>query len=76
MATRRITICGNWEANGPDSLWAGSGTVDKYGNIECGADCGDDAYDLMEEQIGDGQTSGDVTVDRGCRKVTYSWNIE
>ena len=73
---RTIEICGNWRENGPDNEWAGSGTVDQYGAVECAAELGEDAYDLIEEQIADGGGSGSVTVtaDDG-REITYHWSI-
>ena len=74
---RQITISGNWREGGPDNEWAGTGTVDRHGAVECAACLGDLAYDLIEEQIADGQTEGSVTVhsDEQGRDVTYSWQI-
>lgn len=75
---RQITICGNWRQGGPDNEWAGTGTVDRHGSIECSAVLGEEAYDLIEEQISDGDTSGTVTVGSGegdGREITYHWEI-
>ena len=76
-ATKRtISISGNWREGGPDNEWAGSGTVDQHGAIECAACLDGDAYDLIEEQIEDGDDSGSVTVTaEDGREVTYSWEI-
>lgn len=75
---RKISISGNWRQNGPENEWAGSGTVDQRGAIECAAELGEEAYDAIEEQIADGETSGSVTVhsDEQDRDITYSWQIE
>ena len=74
---RNITISGNWEINGPDNLWAGRGTVDQCGNIECSANLYGDAYEQIEEQVSDGDSEGTViaSADDG-REVTYNWRIE
>lgn len=73
---RKITICGNWREGGPAREWAGSGYVDGYGAIECAADLGDEAYDLIEEQIADGDTEGSVEVEsEDGRVITYHWSI-
>lgn len=73
---RRITISGNWRKNGPENEWAGSGTVDQYGAVECSANLDGDAYDLIEEQIANGDTEGSVTVEaEDGREITYHWEI-
>ena len=71
---REISISGNWRKGGPAREWAGSGTVDRHGAIECSANLDGDAYDQIEEQIADGDTDGSVTVtaDDG-REITYHW---
>jgi hypothetical protein len=77
-AKRKIDISGNWRPGGPDHEWAGTGTVDLAdGSIECSANLDGDAYEQIEDQVADGDTSGSVTVttDAG-RKVTYHWVIE
>lgn len=75
---RTITISGNWREDGPDNEWAGSGLVDHHGHVECSADLGDDAYEAIEDQIAEGDTSGSVTVhsEELGRDVTYNWEIE
>lgn len=76
---RRIHIVGDWRKNGPDREWAGTGTVDQFGAIECSANLDGDAYEQIEEQIQDGQTKGSVTVpseEEDARSVTYYWSIE
>jgi hypothetical protein len=75
---RRITISGNWEPNGPERLYAGSGTVDQYGAIECSADIDLDVYEQIEAQIADGDDEGSVTVhsDEQDRDITYHWSID
>jgi hypothetical protein len=77
MNRRRISIGGNWRKDGPDHEWAGDGTVDQFGAVECSADLGDEAYERIEEQIEDGQTEGrvNVTTEDG-RSITYHWSIE
>ena len=76
--TRKITISGNWRKNDPTNEWAGSGTVNQLGAIECAAALGEDTYDAIESQIANGDTKGRVTVhsDEQDRDVTYSWSIE
>ena len=80
MATatkREITIAGNWRRGGPDREWAGTGTVDQHGAVECGANLDGDAYDLIEEQIADGDTEGSVIVQaEDGRQVTYHWTMD
>lgn len=80
MATatkREITIVGNWRKGGPDREWAGTGTVDQHGAVECGANLDGDAYDLIEEQIADGDTEGSVIVQaEDGRQVTYHWTMD
>jgi len=73
-----ITICGNWRKGGPENEWAGSGYVDQYGAVECAAELGDEAYDLIQEQIEAGDTDGEVTVHDAeqDRDITYSWSID
>lgn len=75
---KKISICGNWRENGPDREWAGSGTVDHHGSIECSAELGDEAYEAIEEQIADGDDEGEVTVrnDEQDRDITYYWSME
>ena len=72
---KTITISGNWRDKWT-SEWAGTGTVDKYGAVECSADCGDDVYSEIEDQLADGQAEGAVTVERDGRRVTYQWDTE
>lgn len=75
---KSITICGNWRDGGPDQEWAGSGTVDHHGAIECAAELGEEAYDAIESQIADGDEEGSVTVhsDEQGRDITYRWSME
>lgn len=75
---RTIQIFGNWRAGGPENEWAGSGTVDKYGAVECSANLGEAAYEAIQEQIADGETEGSVTVhsDEQDRDITYHWSME
>lgn len=76
-AKRKIDISGNWRPGGPDREWAGTGTVDQDGSIECSANLEGNAYEQIEEQIEDGETSGSVTVTaEDGREVTYHWGIE
>ena len=78
---RKITISGNWRKGGPEREWAGSGTVDKHGAIECSANLGGHAYEQIEDQIAEGLTEGSVTVDTSTidlpgREITYHWYME
>lgn len=74
---RQIHISGDWRKGGPEREWAGSGTVDKFGAIECSADLGDDAYDAIESQIADDETEGSVEVEsEDGRTITYHWSID
>jgi hypothetical protein len=75
---RKIRIVGNWRQGGPDREWAGNGTVDEHGAVECSADLGDAAYEQIEAQIAAGQAEGSVVVasEDLARDVTYYWNME
>jgi hypothetical protein len=80
MATandRKITFSGNWRPGGPDREWAGTGTVDGHGTIECSADLGDEVYEAIEDQIAGGDTEGIVTIhdEEQDRDITYFWAI-
>lgn len=74
---RKIRIGGNWRKGGPETEFAGEGTVDKYGAIDCSADLGSDAYDRIEKQIAEGLTEGRITVrsEDQDRDITYHWGI-
>lgn len=75
--TRKITISGNWRKGGPANEWAGSGTVDEGGHIECAAELDGDAYDQIEAEIAGGGVEGSVTVEAADgREITYQWQIE
>lgn len=71
---RGITISGNW-ADDHTEAWAGDGTVDEYGNIECSADIADSVYSAIEDQIREGRTSGSQVADESGRVVTYNWEL-
>jgi hypothetical protein len=75
---RTISISGNWRKDGPDREWAGTGTVDQHGAIECAACLTDGAYEEIEEQISNGDTEGSVTVHDADqdRDITYYWSIQ
>ena len=74
---KSIRISGNWRKGGPEREWAGTGTVDSHGSIECAANLDGDAYDQIEEQIADGEVEGSVSVTaEDGREITYHWEIE
>lgn len=75
VAGREIVICGDWNQEGFVEF-AGRGTIDSFGAVECSAELGGDAYDQIQEQVESGDTEGSVTVEEGGREVTYSWEIK
>ena len=79
VAKRTIKIYGNF-LDRLTSEWAGTGTVDEHGGVECAANCGDAVYEAIEDAIDDGETSGEVVVpaaDAGTDwDVTYEWSVE
>jgi hypothetical protein len=52
--------------------WAGTGTVDADGTIDCTADLDPEIYEHIEDAIRRGETSGTVTRD----DLTYEWSLE
>ena len=51
--------------------WAGTGTIDEYGNIECAAVIPADVYDSIESAISSGETEGKI----GADGEEYSWEL-
>jgi hypothetical protein len=76
MKSRRISISGNFRDRRTNE-WAGDGTVDRHGYIECSAVLGEEVYDEIEAQIAAGKTGGIVTATDDGRgwDIAYSWII-
>jgi len=53
--------------------WAGTATIDSYGNIECAADIPDEVYSEIEFDIGEGKDRGRVELSDG---LYYLWSVE
>ena len=67
---RKITISSNLH-NKQTMEWAGDGTLDDLGNIECTANIPDDVYDEMELYIKQGAEQGVIENE----DERYEWTI-
>jgi hypothetical protein len=56
--------------------WAGRGTVDQRGDVECSADYSAEVYDAIADAIRDGETSGRVDVDDEGQYVEWTYTAE
>jgi hypothetical protein len=78
LRRRTVTINGNWRCE-ETTEWAGTATLQRYGDLECTAEIPEEVYSAIEDAIAGGDTEGCVSDDSGERsawRVRWEWCID